>query len=107
MSPQFSIRRYLFPYRIWIFSSALLAIPLAALRASPVPLIKYLVDDLLVSRDRSRLLLFPLVFLGLYLVNFVVRFLHYYLLRKVIARVNQRVKNELFDHMMEIGRAHV
>lgn len=103
MSQQFSIRRYLFPYRIWILSSALLAVPLAALRASPVPLIKYLVDDLLVSRDRSRLLLFPLLFLALYLVNFVVRFLHYYLLRKVIARVNQQVKNDLFDHMMGLS----
>jgi subfamily B ATP-binding cassette protein MsbA len=103
MSRQFSIKRYLFPYRFWILSSALLAIPLAALRASPVPLIKYLVDDLLVNRDQTKLLLFPLLFLALYLVNFVVRFLHYYLLRKVIARVNQRVKDELFDHLMGLS----
>ena len=103
MSRQFSIKRYLFPYRFWILSSALLAIPLAALRASPVPLIKYLVDDLLVSRDRNKLLLFPIVFLVLYLVNFFVRFLHYYLLRKVIARVNQQIKNDLFDHLMGLS----
>lgn len=103
MSREFSIKRYLFPYRFWILSSALLALPLAALRASPVPLIKYLVDDLLVSKDSTKLLLFPLLFLSLYLINFVVRFLHYYLLRKVIARVNQRVKNDLFDHLMGLS----
>ncbi|NDD90801.1 hypothetical protein EBZ37_01770, partial [bacterium] len=80
-----------------------MAIPLAALRASPVPLIKYLVDDLLVSRDRNKLLLFPILFLVLYLVNFFVRFLHYYLLRKVIARVNQQIKNDLFDHLMGLS----
>ncbi|MEN9723418.1 MAG: hypothetical protein RJB38_1404 [Pseudomonadota bacterium] len=103
MSRQFSIKAYLFPYRFWILSSALLAIPLAALRASPVPLIKYLVDDLLVSRDQSKLILFPCLFMGLYLVNFFVRFFHYFLLRKVIARVNQQVKNDLFDHLMGLS----
>jgi subfamily B ATP-binding cassette protein MsbA len=103
MSRQFSIKSYLFPYRFWILSSALLAIPLSALRASPVPLIKHLVDDLLVSRDQEKLLLFPVLFLGLYLVNFLVRFFHYYLLRMVIARVNQKVKNELFDHLMGLS----
>ncbi|MBU6375452.1 MAG: hypothetical protein KGQ59_05610, partial [Bdellovibrionales bacterium] len=103
MSRQFSIKQYLFPYRFWILSSALLAIPLAALRASPVPLIKYLVDDLLVNRDRNKLLLFPLLFLALYLVNFFVRFFHYYLLRKVIARVNQQIKNDLFEHLMGLS----
>jgi len=103
MSREFNIKNYLLPYRFWIVSSALLAIPLAALRASPVPLIKYLVDDLLVSRDSTKLMLFPLLFIGLYALNFVVRFFHYYLLRKVVAGVNQQVKNDLYVHLMGLS----
>ena len=87
----------------YLLGSALLAFPLAALRASPVPLIKYLVDDLLVNKDQAKLLIFPLLFIGLYVINFVVRFFHYYWLRVVIARVNQRIKNDLYDHLMGLS----
>jgi len=101
-----SLRRlipYLRPYLWLIVISGLLAIPLAALRFSPVPLVKHLVDDLLVSRDDKKLLLFPLLFIGLYLLNFIVRFFHYYLLRIVVARVNQRIKNKLYEHLLGLS----
>jgi subfamily B ATP-binding cassette protein MsbA len=94
---------YLKPFKWYLVGSALLAFPLAALRASPVPLIKYLVDDLLVNREHDKLLVFPLLFVGLYVVNFVVRYFHYYWLRVVIARVNQRIKNDLYDHLMGLS----
>ncbi len=97
------LKPYLRPYLALIIISALLAIPLSALRFSPVPLVKYLVDDLLVKRDEAKLYLFPLLFIGLYLVNFVIRFLHYYLLRIVVARVNQKIKNNLYDHLMGLS----
>lgn len=94
---------YLKPFKWHLLGSALLAFPLAGLRASPVPLIKFLVDDLLVNKDQGKLLLFPLLFIGLYAINFVVRFFHYYWLRIVIARVNQRIKNDLYDHLMGLS----
>ncbi len=94
---------YLKPFRWHLVGSAALAFPLAALRASPVPLIKFLVDDLLVGKNSSKLYLFPLLFIGLYVVNFAVRFFHYYWLRIVIARVNQRLKNDLYDHLMGLS----
>jgi subfamily B ATP-binding cassette protein MsbA len=94
---------YLRPFKWHLLGSALLAFPLAGLRASPVPLIKFLVDDLLVNKDQKKLLLFPILFIGLYVINFVVRFFHYYWLRIVIARVNQRIKNDLYDHLMGLS----
>jgi len=97
------LRAYIKPYRGHLVGSALLAFPLAALRASPVPLIKYLVDELLVSRKPSALVLFPALFIGLYAINLVVRFFHYYWLRVVIARVNQNIKNDLYDHLMGLS----
>ena len=97
------LRPYLRPYYHLILISFLLAIPLSALRAAPAPLVKHLTDKILVERDARKLTLFPLLFIGIYLANFVVRFLHYYLMRVVIARVNQRLKNSLFEHLMGLS----
>jgi subfamily B ATP-binding cassette protein MsbA len=97
------LKPYLRPHLRLIVASALLALPLAALRVSPAPLVKYVVDVLLVKKDMSQLIWVPLAVVGLYALNFVVRFGHYYLLRIVIARVNQRIKNELFEHLLGLS----
>jgi len=97
------LKPYLKPYFWLIFISMFLAIPLSALRAAPVPLLKYLVDGPLVSHDERKLLLFPVLVILLYAVNFVVRFFHYYLLRVVIHRVNQQIKNDLYDHLLGLS----
>lgn len=97
------LKSYLKPYFWLIVISMSLAIPLSALRASPVPLVKYLVDGPLVSHDEHKLMLFPVAVIALYLMNFLVRFFHYYLLRVVIHRVNQQIKNDLFDHLLGLS----
>ncbi len=94
---------YLRPHLWLIVSGFLLAIPLAALRFSPAPFAKWVVDDLLASRDRSKLLIYPALFVGIFAANFVLRFLHYYLIRIVIARVNQGLKNDLYRHLMGLS----
>lgn len=90
----------LWPY---LLGSALLGIPLAFLRVSPVAFIKVLIDDLLMSKSASKLLTFPLLIIGIYVLNFAVRFFHYFLLRIVIARVNQRVKNAICNHLLNLS----
>jgi len=97
------LKPYLRPYLWLIIGSALLAIPLSAIRLGPAPLIKYMVDNLLVSKKAGNLLVFPAIVIGLYAINFVIRFLHYYLLRIVVARVNQRLKNDLFEHLLGLS----
>ncbi|MFL5813828.1 MAG: ABC transporter ATP-binding protein [Bdellovibrionia bacterium] len=97
------LKPYLRPYLWMIITSGLLAIPLSALRASPVPLIKYFVDHLLVEKNWQKLYLFPFLILAIYFANFIVRFFHYYLLRIVIIRVNEKLKNNLFDHLLGLS----
>jgi subfamily B ATP-binding cassette protein MsbA len=97
------LKPYLRPYLWMIVTSGLLAIPLSALRASPVPLIKYFVDHLLVEKNWQKLYLFPFLILTIYFANFVVRFFHYYLLRLVIIRINEKLKNNLFDHLLGLS----
>jgi subfamily B ATP-binding cassette protein MsbA len=86
-----------------ILCSALLAIPLSAIRLGPAPVIRYMLDHILVQKDASKLIYFPLALIGLYALNFVVRFAHYYLLRIVIIRVNQKIKNQIFHHLMGLS----
>jgi subfamily B ATP-binding cassette protein MsbA len=62
-----------------------------------------MMDDLLVRKDASKLILLPAMLIGLYALNFIVRFSHYYLLRIVIVRVNQRIKNDLFKHLLGLS----
>lgn len=97
------LKPYIRPYLPLILLSALLALPLSALRVSPVHLVKHFVDDLLVKHDNSKILLLPLIVIGIYLLNFVIRFFHYYLLRIVVVRVNQKLKNDLFQHVLGLS----
>jgi subfamily B ATP-binding cassette protein MsbA len=94
---------YLRPHLWLIFFSTLLAIPLSAIRLGPAPVVRYMLDDILVNKDISKLYLFPIAIIGLYALNFVVRFGHYYLLRIVIIRVNQKLKNNLFGHLLGLS----
>jgi subfamily B ATP-binding cassette protein MsbA len=97
------LKPYLRPHLKLIVASALLAIPLAALRLGPAPLAKYFVDRLMIQKDSRWLLTFPLVVIALYSLNFIVRFGHYYLLRVVIGRINLKIKNDLFEHLLSLS----
>ena len=103
MKSLLKLRKYLRPYLWLILCSTALAIPLSAIRLGPAPVVRYMLDELLVRKDSSKLLLFPLAIIALYAVNFVVRFGHYYLLKIVIIRVNQKIKNELFGHLLGLS----
>ncbi len=94
---------YLRPHLGLIIASALLAIPLSAIRLGPAPVVRYLLDHILVQKDMTKLLYFPFALIGLYVLNFVVRFAHYFLLRIVIIRVNQKLKNQIFHHIMGLS----
>ena len=94
---------YLVPYRKLILGSTLLAIPVALIGVAPVKFVQYVFDHLLASGDRSKLALVSLAFIGIYLINFVVRFFHYYFLRIVVARVNLKIKNDLYEHLLGLS----
>jgi subfamily B ATP-binding cassette protein MsbA len=96
------LKPYLRPHLGLIITSGLLAIPLSALRAGVVPLAKYYIDHL-IDKDWQKLYIFPFLIIGIYLLNFLVRFFHYFLLRIVIIRVNEKLKNDLFDHLLGLS----
>lgn len=94
---------YLRSYYWHIFACVLLAIPLSAIRLGPAPLVRYMIDEVLVKKNKPQLIYLPFILIGIYLVNFVIRFAHYYLLRIVIIRVNQKIKNQIFLHILGLS----
>jgi subfamily B ATP-binding cassette protein MsbA len=97
------LKPYLMPFRWLILGSILLAFPLAAVQTGTAVLVQRLIDDLTYSKDASKLSLFPIWFIALYLFNFVVRFFHYYLIRIVVARADEALKNDLYSHLLGLS----
>src|SRR5689334_16845216 len=83
-----------------LVGAGLLAIPLAAVRFSPAPLVKYMMDSILVKKDMRMLVLLPLAIVGIYLVNVVVRFGHAILARLANERVMRDIREKLFIHYL-------
>jgi subfamily B ATP-binding cassette protein MsbA len=98
-----SLKPYLWPFKNWLIFSLVMAIPLSILRTGPIPLIKYLVDEILVKKDASKLVYIPFAIIGLYLINLVVRFLHYYSVRIAVVNTNQRVREHLYSHLVNLS----
>ena len=98
-----SLKPYIWPNRNWIYFSLAMALPLSALRAGPIPVVKYLVDEILVKKDPGKLALIPLVLISLYLLNLFVRFFHYYAIRVVVVRTNQAVRERLYAHLISLS----
>jgi subfamily B ATP-binding cassette protein MsbA len=94
---------FLRPYRAFILSSILLALPLALIRLGPAPIIRYTLDTLLEKKDARYLIVFPLILIGTYIVNFFIRFFHYYLMRYVVIKLSEGLKNRLFSHILHLS----
>jgi len=103
MKSLLKLKPYLRPYVGLIALSLVLAIPMGAIRASPIVMAQKLIKDVLIAKDPSKLLYLTLFVIGIFVLNFFVRFGHSYSIRVVVARVNQRIKNELYDHMMGLS----
>ncbi|MGE0614185.1 MAG: ABC transporter ATP-binding protein [Bacteriovoracia bacterium] len=106
MKSLWKLKKYVVPYRWLVFGSVLLAIPLSVLRFAPAPIMKYIGDDFFIQRNPKVVYLFPLAFIVIYLLNFPIRFFHYYFLRVVMTRVNQAIKNDLWTHLLGLSADH-
>ena len=101
-----TLKPYLWPSRKWLIFSLFMAIPLSALRAGPIPLVKYLVDEILVRKDPGKLLLIPAAIVLLYLLNLFVRFFHYYFIRIVVIQTNQRIRERLHEQLLLLSAGY-
>ncbi len=94
---------YIKPVQRGFWLSVFMALPMAAVRIGPVPLVKKLVDDLLVNKDASSLYLIPLSVIALFTLNLFIRFAHYFSNRVVVVGVNQAIREKLMKHMVNLS----
>lgn len=94
---------YLKPHLGILLVSLLLSIPMAAVKFSPAPALKYLTDKVLIAKDEKALLLLPAGLIALFAFNFVIRFFHYYFIRSAATRVVQTLRNDLYSHLMGLS----
>lgn len=94
---------YIKPHLGKMTVALLLSIPMAAVKASPAPAVKYLTDNILVEKNEKALLLLPFGILAAFALNFVIRFFHYYLIRDAANRLIQRLRNDLYAHLLKLS----
>jgi subfamily B ATP-binding cassette protein MsbA len=71
-------------------------------KGATVWITKNLVNEVLVNKDKETLMLIPFGIIGLYLLNFVFRFFHHYLLRAAGDRIIVTIRRDLFDKLNEL-----
>ena len=98
-----SLKPYVWAHRKWLFFSLAMAFPLSALRVAQVPLVQYLMDEVLAKHRRDKLYVVPLGIIGIYILNLGVRFLHYYSIRIVVVNVNQQIREKLYQHLVKLS----
>ncbi len=103
MQSLFRLKPYIWPHRFMLGASLFLAIPLAAVRTSPVELVRKFIDDLAVSRDARRLFLLTLLLIAIFVLNFIIRFLHYYFLKLAVGKIGQSIRNDLYKHLVGLS----
>jgi subfamily B ATP-binding cassette protein MsbA len=94
---------YMRPHLFVVIFAMLLAIPLSAINAGPTELLKYLTDDVLVSKDYSKLRFVVILIPSALLLNFVLRFLANYLIRTAANRMTQQIRNDLYEHLLNLS----
>jgi len=94
---------YLKPHFLSVGGAMLLSIPMAALAFGPAPLLKYLSDEVLVKRSYDSLRLLAVMIVGGFLLNFVVRFFNNYLIRSAANRLTQKLRNDLYQHLLRLS----
>jgi subfamily B ATP-binding cassette protein MsbA len=98
-----ALKPYLWPDKNWLLFSLAMAIPLSLLRTGPIPLVKILIDEVLLKKDTAKLIYVPFAIIGLYTINLFVRFLHYYSVRIAVVNTNRRVREKMYEHLIGLS----
>jgi subfamily B ATP-binding cassette protein MsbA len=93
---------YVHPYRYRLLVSIACGLLVSGTTALAALLVQPVLDDIFVARDRTKLLLFPLVIVLLYVVRGLCHYGHSYLMRSIGQRVIRDLRNHLFNHMLSM-----
>lgn len=90
---------YVRPYRYSFLGSVLCGVLLSGTTALVALLVQPVLDQIFIDRDTTKLLLFPLVIVLLYVVRGLLYYGHAYLMRGIGQRIIRDLRNQLFAHI--------
>jgi ATP-binding cassette, subfamily B, bacterial MsbA len=94
---------YLRPHLPALLMALLLSVPLAFLNFSPAPALKYLTDHVLVGHEVGAVRKLAFGVLGGFALNLLLRFSTGYLIRSAAASATQRIRNDLYSHILGLS----
>jgi subfamily B ATP-binding cassette protein MsbA len=90
------------PYRSRLLWSMLCGALLSGTTALAALLVKPVLDQIFVDRDTTKLLLFPVVIVLLYVVRGLLSYGHSYLMRSIGQRIIRDLRDQLFAHVQSM-----
>src|SRR5919199_1644666 len=90
---------YIRPYRARLLWSMLCGVLLSGTTALVALLVKPVLDKIFVDRDTTKLLLFPIVIVLLYVVRGLLSYGHAYLMRSIGQGIVRDMREQLFAHV--------
>jgi subfamily B ATP-binding cassette protein MsbA len=90
---------YIHPYRYRLLWAIHCGVLLSGTTALAALLVKPVLDQIFIDRDTTKLLLFPLVIVLLYVVRGLLSYGHSYLMRSIGQRVIRDMRDRLFAHV--------
>ena len=91
--------RYVRPYKKQLVTATLAMIGVAAMTAVSALIIKNVLDDVFIARDRDMLLLIPLAIIAIYLLKGIFRYVRTYVMSWAGLKMVRDIRNELYEHM--------
>jgi subfamily B ATP-binding cassette protein MsbA len=98
---------YLRPYRARLVWSILCGALLSGTTALVALLVKPVLDQIFVERDTTRLMLFPLAIVLLYVVRGLLSYGHAYLMRAIGQGIIRDMRDQLFAHVQSLPLAYL
>ena len=90
---------YVLPYRRRLAAAILCSVAVSATTGYAALLVKPILDEIFLARDTSRLVLFPLLVMLLYIARGFLLYGQAYLMRSVGQRVIRDLRQEMFSHL--------
>lgn len=90
------------PYWRRVVLAGLISLIISGLNASLAWLVKPVMDEILIKKDATLLLLLPLAVFFIFLIKGVFIFFHEYLMRSVGQKMVMHLRNKLFAHIIDL-----
>ena len=93
---------YVYPYRHRLLAAILCSVAVSATTGYAALLVKPILDEVFLARNTSRLLLFPLLVMLVYIVRGFMLYGQAYLMRSIGQRVIRDLRQEMFTHLQTL-----